>query len=69
MGSLDLNTFLKHLAWIICLMLILQVIFYYVLEMIDYSSFMLSVILIVAVSIIMVVFFLLQIFGKVVRKN
>jgi len=46
---LDLNTFLKHLLWSVSLMLILLVIFHYVLEGINYDSFLLAVILIVAV--------------------
>lgn len=69
MNSLDLNTLLKHLAWIIALMLILQVVFYYVLEMIDYNSFLLSVILIVAVSLVLLGLFLLKLLGKLVRRK
>jgi len=54
---LDLNTFVKHLAWIVGLMLVLQVVFYYLLEMIDYNSFLLSVILISTVLFVLVVLF------------
>ena len=52
---MDLNSFLKHLLWAVSLMLALQVVFYYVLEAVDYNSFLLGVILTVAVLTILVV--------------
>ena len=62
---MDSNTILKHLAWITCLMVVLQVIFHFVLQIIDYSSFLLSVILTVAILGVLIV-----LFGwKVLRKS
>lgn len=66
---MDLNTFLKHLLWQISLMLVLVAIFHYVLEIIDYNSFLLSVILIAAVLMVLIVLFVWKVFKKaVVRK-
>ena len=52
---MDLNTFLKHLLWAVFLMLALQVVFYYVVEAIDYNSFLLGVIVTAAVFVVLVV--------------
>ena len=50
-------------------MLVLLVIFHYVLEIIDYNSFLLSVILIAAVLMVLIVLFVWKVFKKaVVRK-
>jgi hypothetical protein len=61
---LDLNTFLKHLLWQISLMLILVAVFHYVLEIIDYSSFLLSVILIAVVLVVLMVLFVWNVFKR-----
>jgi hypothetical protein len=63
---MDLNKLLKHLLWQISLILVLVAVFHYVLEIIDYNSFLLSVILIGSVLIVLIVLFVLEIFKKAV---
>jgi uncharacterized membrane protein len=66
---LDSYTFLKHLLWLVSLMLVLLVIFHFVLEMIDYNSFLLSTILIATVLVVLAVLFVWRISKKtIVRK-
>jgi len=66
---LDLDTFLKHLLWLVSLMLVLLAIFHFVLEIIDYNSFLLSVILIAAVLVFLTLLFVWKVFKRaVVRK-
>lgn len=64
---MDLNTFLKHLLWQISLILVLVAVFHYVLEIIDYNSFLLSVILIAAVLVVLTILFTWKVFKKAVR--
>jgi len=63
---MDWDTVLKHLAWITCLMIVLQVIFYFVFQIIDYNSFLLSVTLILAVLVVLAVLFAWRIIKKAV---
>jgi len=69
MRSMNWNTVLKHLAWITCLMVILQVIFYFVFQIIDYDSFLLSITLILAVLVVFVVIFVWRTLKKAVSGS
>ena len=58
---------LKHLAWITCVMVVLQVIFYFVFQIIGYDSFLLSVTLIASVLVALTVLFVWRVLKKAVR--
>jgi hypothetical protein len=61
---LDLETLLKHLLWQISLIIVLVAIFHYVLEIIDYNSFLLSIMLIASVLAILITLFTWKTFKK-----
>ena len=61
---MDLDTVLKHLAWITCIMVVLQVIFYFVFQIIGYNSFLLSVTLIASVLVALTVLFAWRVLKK-----
>jgi len=65
--KLDSDTVLKHLAWITCIMVVLQVIFYFVFQIIGYNSFLLSVTLIASVLMVLIVLFLWRVMKKAIR--
>jgi len=58
---------LKHLAWITCVMVVLQVIFYFVFQIISYDMFLLSITLIVSVVVALTVLFVWRVLKKAVR--
>jgi Na+/melibiose symporter-like transporter len=64
---MDSDTVLKHLAWITCVMVVLQVIFYFVFQIIGYNSFLLSVTLIASGLVALTVLFVWQVLKKAVR--
>ena len=64
---MDSDTVLKHLAWITCIMVVLQVIFYFVFQIIGYNSFLLSVTLIASVLVGLIVLFVWRVLKKTVR--
>ena len=64
---MDSDTVLKHLAWITCVMVVLQVVFYFVFQIIGYNMFLLSVTLIVSVLVALAVLFVWKVLKKAVR--
>jgi Na+/melibiose symporter-like transporter len=60
------DTVLKHLAWITCVMVVLQVIFYFVFQIIGYNSFLLSITLIASVLVCLIVLFVWRVLKKAV---
>jgi hypothetical protein len=66
--KLDSDTVLKHLAWITCIMVVLQVIFYFVFQIVGYDSFLLSVTLIASVLVAFTVLFVWRVLKRAIRK-
>jgi hypothetical protein len=64
---MDSDTVFKHLAWITCVMVVLQVIFYFVFQIIGYNMFLLSVTLIASVLAALTVLFVWRVLKKAVR--
>jgi uncharacterized membrane protein len=62
--SMDITTILKLAVWGVCVAIALQVIFYFVFQMIGYNSYLLSITLIVSVTIAI----LLMIGWRILRK-
>jgi hypothetical protein len=62
------DTVLKHLAWITCIVVVLQVVFYFVFQIIGYNSFLLSVTLIASVLVDLTVLFVWRILKKAIRN-
>jgi hypothetical protein len=66
---MDLYAVVKHLAWVLCLMVVLQAIFHFVFQIIDYNSFLLSVVLTATVLVVLVVLFVWRLLKNAVRNS
>lgn len=64
---MDTNTVLKLALWGICVVIVLQVIFYFVFQVIGYNSYLLSVTLIVSLLVAMLFLIGWEILKKAVK--
>jgi len=63
------DTVIKFAAWGVCIMVVLQVIFHFVFQVIGYDSLLLSITLVASIVVFLVIFAVWEFLKKAVRKE
>jgi ABC-type bacteriocin/lantibiotic exporter with double-glycine peptidase domain len=63
------NTVIRLTGWGVCIMVVLQLVFHFVFQLLGYDSLVLSITLVTSVVVFLIIFAVWQVLNKTVRKE